>query len=272
MKDLLIGSRALEFWKDQNNGFKARVDSDWDVISAEPIEGTEWHAPDVCSNWLMEDLASDHKVSLPCGKEVFVMSMEGLAIIKRSHLWRDIGFSKHITMYHKHGLADVAKKLQPLQVDLLNRRIQVTMQEFPQRHPSLNKTVEDFFDDYVEKKYNHDWLHEQVAFYDAPLYTKMQRDPSKAWCEKDLWDEFSHQEKVKCVAEETLVISIERFLVPKDWDFPAKLAYLKSLHKVCTTLCSGWFRCFAIDNYPEVVQQFDEQIFKRVQAQIQTLQ
>jgi hypothetical protein len=57
-------------------------------------------------------------------------------------------------------------------------------------------------------------------------------------------------------------------MVPKDWKYPAKLGYNKALNKVCTTLCKGWFREFAIDNYPEVMELFDEGKFLEVKDKL----
>ena len=87
----------------------------------------------------------------------------------------------------------------------------------------------------------------------------------QAWCEKDLWEGgLSDLQKRQCVAEECYVIATERFIVPAGLDYPLKLAYLKALKKVCTTLCSGWFRDYAIDNYPFIVDLFDENKMKEV--------
>ena len=103
------------------------------------------------------------------------------------------------------------------------------------------------------------------------MYTKMQTNPELAWCDKQLWDNFTHEQKIHTVQEETYVIATERFLVPKEFKYPAKLAYNKALNKVCTTLCSNWFRDFAIDNYPEILEKFDESKVKSVQQTINNL-
>ena len=49
-----------------------------------------------------------------------------------------------------------------------------------------------------------------------------------------------------------------------------KLTYNKALDKVCTTLCKGWFRCFAIDHHPELLQMMDENKFKQVKEKLKT--
>lgn len=264
---VLIGSRALAYW---NPELKIKDTTDWDIISDEPIEGSEWHNPRFLNNAkLAFYYGSHHKVNFN-GHELNVMNLRGLSIIKRSHLWRNLSFQKHITHYHKY----IPEKYKCINLSVadkgfLQQRIEMTMKEFPQGHPSLKKSVDDFFDDYVTKKYNHDYLHELVAYHDKPLYTQLQRDSTMAWCEKDLWDNLSVDDKIKCVAEETQVIAIERFLVPKDWNYPVRHAYIKALDKVCTTLCSGWFRDWAIDYYPQVFDLCDTMKFENIRKELE---
>ena len=253
--NVLIGSRALAYWR---SDLVIKPCTDWDVISDKAIEGTEWHDPAFLNNADMKCWATSEVISFN-GNKLNIMSMHGLAIIKRSHLWRSLGFGKHITHYHKYGLSrHFADDL-----DYQNR-LEMSYAAFPQGHPKLNQSVADFFDDAVTKVYEHDYLHELLAYYDKPLYTKLQNNVSMAWCDKDLWYNLSYQDKLRCVAEETKVIAVERFLVPSNWTCNSKLAYMKSLEKVCTTLCSGWFRAFAIDNYPEVLAEYDPIQFVKV--------
>ena len=262
MKPVLIGSRALSHWL----GTEPRKEADWDVISEEHISGTEWHRPEFLNNRNMaENYITSETVQTGSGELVWVMSMAGLAIIKRSHLWRDLSFQKHITHYHRH----LKPYFRPNQ-DYVDR-LELTKKEFPQGNPNLNQMNEDFFSDAVTKLYNHDWLHELFAYGDRPLYTRMQPDPAKAWCDKKGWDIFTHTERLNCIAEEAFVIATERFMVPNKWNYDSKRAFLKAVDKICTTLCSGWFRDYAIDNYPEVVSRYDKLKFREVENHIISL-
>lgn len=261
---VLIGSRALAYW---NPNLKIKDDTDWDIISDKPIEGSEWHDPYFLNNAKLAFYYGSHHTVKFNDHNLNVMNLRGLSIIKRSHLWRELSFQKHITHYHKY----IPEKYKCINLSVadngfLQQRIEMTMKEFPQGNPKLNQSVEDFFDDAVTKKYNHDYLHELVAFHSRPLYTRLQIDSNSAWCEKDLWEQLTYDEKLQCVAEETYVIAIERFLVPNNWDYSYKRAYLKSLDKVCTTLCSGWFRDFAIDNYPSIFALFNSDRIDAVKA------
>lgn len=255
----LVGSRALNFWRGQ----PSKDTTDWDVISEQPIPGCEWHEPDNLNNHQMAvDYNSFETISHPSGVQLYVMQPMGLAIMKRSHLWRDLSFQKHITMYHKGGLSDWLKpalasgKFPLIEADL-TERTKLTHAMYPQKNPNLMQLKDDFFDDAVKKKYDHDFIHTVVAYEDVPIYTKMLRTTNLAWCEHDKWVILTKRQQLYAVAEEAMVIAIERFLVPKQWNFPPKLAYMNAVQKICTTLCSGWFRDFAIDEYPAVIDLYD---------------
>jgi hypothetical protein len=263
MKNLLIGSQALQYW---SATFKVRPDSDWDIISehkiADDTKRIEYHTFDQVGNYDLLNYASTHWIEI-AGQRVYVVNPIGLAIVKRSHLWRDRKFEKHMTQYNMH-LKTYRAFFTDKDEEVLNKRIKFTMSAYPQGNPNLMQTVEGFFDDAVTKKYNHDYLHELFAYHEEPLYKKLQKDSSLAWCDKNLWYNLSHADKLRCIAEEAYVISTERFLVPRDWSTPAKLAFYKSVNKICTTLCSGWFRDYAIDNYIEVLDMFDAAKFENV--------
>ena len=262
--NVLIGSRALNYWFPEA---QVRPQSDWDIISNDPIDGSEWHDPATLYNQEFANRYCSHHTIEFNGHTLRVMLPMGLALIKRSHLWRDLSFQKHVTHFHK-WLFTFYNQRDTIDQQFLQRRIDLTKQMFPQGNPNLMQKKDDFFADAVTKKYDHDWLHELFAYHNQPLYVRLLRDPNLAWCDKDKWETLSDEEKTQCVAEEVYVISTERFLVPNDWKYPAKRAFMKSADKVCTTLCSGWFRDFAIDNYPKVLQMFDQQKFNAVQQVI----
>ena len=265
---MLIGSRALAHWcKD----FKVNPKSDWDFIGEQTIEvpkgdNIEIHDRDFLNN----------KRAVELFNKGGVCSVLGLTKIKRSHLWRDYKFDKHITHYHKFLLPELHKGMVDSFDELMGawkfgvERTKLTKKAFRQGNPSLNKTNEEFFDDAVDKVYDHDWLHELYAYEDAPMYEKLKKPNQlgQAWCEKDLWMDLTVAQRQQCVAEECYVIATERFLVPKGFDFPYKLAYLNALKKVCTTLTSGWFRDYAIDNYPSIVELYDVDKINQVRNQL----
>lgn len=262
---ILIGSRALNYWYPEQR--ISREDSDYDVVvpsgMALPIPSDvrfEVHEASHLNNqYILDNFGSGQYVEVG-GVKLEVCSLEGLAAIKRSHLWRDHFWDKHIAQYNSY----LRQHLTDDTREFLDERVKLTKADIRYTQPSLRQSNEDFFDDAVTKVYDHDWLHELAAYGDEPLYLSMKRDFDSAWCERDMWDQFSHEQKIMCTAEECYVIAMERFLIPNNWDYSYVGAYLTALKKVCTTLCSGWFRDFAIDNHQELVLQFEKSKLERL--------
>ena len=266
---MLIGSRALAL---HDKSFRVKPDADWDIIGY-AIDEIGWRrglrVPDGGRIEFHDPEHLNNADMLAYG-DGGVCSLSGLAIIKRSHLWRDWFFDKHIVMYHRH-LAGVV--LSDSDRFTLKERTKITKKAYPQGNPNLNQSNEDFFDDSVAKIYEHDYIHELYAYYDRPLFERLKHEGGEdsAWCAKDLWSELNHDDKNKCVAEETYVIATERFMVRNDWNYHPRRAYDQALKKVCTTLCSGWFRDHAIDNHPDITNLFDKSKFDTVKAKLAML-
>jgi len=131
MKNLLIGSQALQYW---SATFKAKPDADWDVISEHKITADtkriEWHTFDQLGNYDLLNYASNHWIEIS-GQRVYVVNPIGLAIVKRSHLWRDRKFEKHMMQYNMH-LKTYRQFFTDKDEEVLNKRIQLTMPAYPQ--------------------------------------------------------------------------------------------------------------------------------------------
>lgn len=271
---MLIGSRAIAHW---NPDFKIRGNSDWDIIGTpdgEDFFRSRFSIPD-------DDKIEWHRLNHLNNRDMIfifetgdrVCSPYGLALIYRSHLHRDHNWDAHITKYHKFILP-LLEDSSHLDDPILLSRIKLTKKEYPQGNPNLNQSNDSFFDDPVAKVYDHDFLHELYAYEDRPMFEKLKgKDEvsrNSAWCSKHYWEQLSHLQKLQCVAEESYVIATERFLVPNDWNYPTKKAFYFALKKICTTLTSGWFRDFAIDNFPEVFKLFDAKKVYLVQAHLES--
>lgn len=135
--------------------------------------------------------------------------------------------------------------------------------------PKLKNTnKEKFFDDKVVKFIDHDRIHDWMAHKEFPMYTYMQKEGNDVECEKELWEKFSLEDKIKCVLEEAYVIACERVLIPKYMrsiklnspsynDTDVKTAVHWAIMRICTTLCSGWFRKFAVDHHFDIINSID---------------
>lgn len=114
---------------------------------------------------------------------------------------------------------------------------------------NVNKTS--FFNDKVVKFFEHDDIHQVMAHNKLPAYTLMQKDTTVT-CYKNLWEKMSYINKINCVLEEAYVIALERRIIPgvfgNSFVENPKDAVQWALMRISTTLCSGWFREFAINN------------------------
>lgn len=258
MKNILIGSRAIYYY-DQSIPIKNTTD--FDILSDKEYDFAENHKFDHLNNYDIEKYTNENDFIYHNKVKLYIPSMKCLAMIKRSHLWRNLSFAKHITMYHKH----MQDKNFVNDMKFLNERTEMTHKEYDDYiSPRLNVSIDEFFNDSVDKKYDHDYLHELFAYNGQPMYTRLQNGNDSVWCHIEYWNTFTFLEKCQCVSEETMVIAAERMLIPSNWKYSSKLAYIRSLEKVCTTLTSGWFRDFAIDNYPTIMSLYDESRFNKV--------
>ena len=88
-----------------------------------------------------------------------------------------------------------------------------------------------------------------------------------------MWEAMTRDQKIKCVLEEAYVIALERKVLPLMYGHTnvytsSRDAFRCALMRICTNLCSGWFREFATTNYvdifaahnPRYVEDFMEKV------------
>lgn len=195
-------------------------------------------------------------------ENMFAMNLEYLYLTKKSHLIYPVHFEKNIEDYHliKEMLGKDFEPNERMQ-EYLALRSQEAKDRYKQRTPKLNVTTEDFFSSKlnVPHYFVHDDIHEVMAHHDEPVYKKMQPDPTMAWCAKDMFFVLPYEMQVQAVQEEAYVIALERYIVPQFGENHINHfeMYKNALKRICTTLCSGWFREFAIENYPEVIKRYN---------------
>lgn len=210
---------------------------------------------------------SDGTIPLPItafglgGCKVFVpvVSPVYLEAIKHSHIIWPRDFRKHMEDLHAlRAYLKTHRENLNLEFAFKRREEHLRMHDGkdPAAHVNLNVTNEAFLETVplmVKKYIKHDDLHLQVMYGDKPMYTRLKAETKeaqdKAICDKKLWEALTHDERIKDVREEAMVLALERFLLPEiETDDP----YLDALELICTTTTKGWFRQFAIDHYVEI--------------------
>lgn len=201
------------------------------------------------------------------GEVYKVLKLDYLGITKRSHITYPIHFEKNIKDYQaickasgrKYGKGD----REGLEEEYYQLRAKEVQERQPQKTPNLNVTVDDFFSSRLPVKayFVHDDLHRLMAHRQKPIFEMMQKDATKAWCEKDMFFDLPYEYQLEAVVEEAYVIALERYIIPQFKTETSKdyyLAFLTAVKRICTTLTSGWFRRFAFENYNDVIAKYDE--------------
>ena len=173
-----------------------------------------------------------------------------LYTIKMSHLSWDINWDKHMKsaiFLREHG-AKLDKKLYDSLMIAWSRI-------HGAKKVKMNVKNEDFFKLSIPRKYNHEYLHEEFAFYERPLNERIRKDLDSPLCSEELWNLLSDEDKFKCAFEEIMVLSAERFIfVPKEYRLPPKFAKIKTLKNMITSTTSGWFNTYLKLNFEKFVK------------------
>lgn len=100
---------------------------------------------------------------------------------------------------------------------------------------------------------DHDELHDLIKYDEVPIQNLIRKDLSNAMCDLSLFQSLTKDQQLKCVCEERDVLALERRLLPKIMK-EAREAREYAMYRICTTITKGWFRGFAVDHYPEVME------------------
>lgn len=176
-----------------------------------------------------------------------VPSIDFLYTLKMSHRYLRNSPHFHKTMRDIYTLRKCGATIRDNLQEFYKRRMKTTY-DYP--HPKLNVMKNDFFaGDGVTYKFDHDWIHTVVKMTHKPAYEYFKPDDSQVMVSKEMWNDLPLNLKLCAVIEESMVLAIERSLIPFPNSLTEDQAYEKALVKVCTSITSGWFREFAWENY-----------------------
>jgi hypothetical protein len=192
------------------------------------------------------------------GMQVSVADVVTLLTIKKSHMTKPINWWKHITDYEILKCL-AGKEIPESHKKIYDLRVLETDTRMPSTKPYLDISNDEFFkksQETVGRVFNHDDLHRLTKFYAIPLFDHVKIDKNKASCSRGLFEALSHTDQIKCVQEEAFVIALERIIIPdlqaERTPEPLK-AYKWAIERISTTLTSGWFREFSIENALEIL-------------------
>jgi len=227
---LIFGSTALNHWFPDS-----RTPKDLDIIDRDVKSHNETY-------WV-----PSFEYILENNKDSKYVDPNFLYTIKLSHSFWDVKWDKTIFdiifLKSKGCIADE---------DLYKGLVKDWQVVHGKKKVNLNKENKQFFSDNVTRKYDHDDLHLLVKHYSRPLYESIKSDLNSAKCEKNLFTLLSHDDKILLCREEIFVVALERFLIPSNFHMNQKAAINKAIKQLVTTMTTGWFPRFIVENIKEI--------------------
>lgn len=176
---------------------------------------------------------------------------EAILAIKMSHFGFDILWEKHkkdiLWLKSKNILPDME----------LYKELKAFWKE---KHGnkdflSLYRDKTQFFNDFVDYQYDHDYLHELVAHPYKPMYNHCLKANEEVMIDKDKFFLMPFKDQVRMFREEIAVIALERWLLnPKtSGKMTIEKAHRYSLRKTVTALTKNWATDFIVENIEEFV-------------------
>jgi hypothetical protein len=126
--------------------------------------------------------------------------------------------------------------------------------ERQKRPPRLNQSKTAFFGSESYEIFDHDSIHEALAHPRRPAY--LQIKSGEVWVSRTKWRELDDAEKLRCAVEEAGILALERSILPHLFlgqDYRGmRWAYEHALFRICTTITSGEFRDWCIENWERI--------------------
>lgn len=264
---ILVGSRALAYHEIERTSPK---DFDYWVLEGSGIpekrKAHDYHiVPESVFGAVM---VIDNKYSPYVHKDesCLVASEDSLYTIKCSHFQWDIHWEK--------TKADILW-LKAKGCKLIPELYHVLVEHWKKEHGdksflSLKQDKDDFFNDHVTYVYDHDYIHELVAYPNKPMYTHVLQDGEDVLICKKKFDSLPFNAKVRLFREEIASIAAERWLINPHWK--GKVTWVQAHHfalkKTIISLTKNWASDFIIHNLEEFVKP-DYSYFKHL---IETLE
>jgi hypothetical protein len=232
----LIGSRALRMHFPD-----AREPGDWDYQSDLPFRAAEFGGYDL---FVDKRLGGWNWGSIATPDELYTL--------KISHSFWEINGPRS---WDKHA-ADIVflsrkgcQFIRPL-YDIV---LPIWKERYKRNPTNLNQNAGAFFADAVERKYDHDSLHESIAYGDRPLYESILREGSEVAVDNSKFWAMDHATQILTVREEIMATALERILIPNNYKGSPRAAYHWALRRTATSLFKGEWALFLMLNLDELM-------------------
>lgn len=174
-------------------------------------------------------------------------TLDELYTIKCSHAgWelRNGSWNKHMS-----DVVSLKRAGAKIQDDQFKRLYKIWEDVHGSKRIKLQKDKSQFFTDAVIRKYDHDSLHESVAYGEHAMYIDVLKDGSDVDVDMAKIKALPWELQIKLFREEVYATSLERQIIPSDYKMSPRKAYAWALRRTITSLTKGWSSRFLIENY-----------------------
>jgi hypothetical protein len=245
---LIIGSTALhELFRDE-----VRPPKDLDYFGQEPTISTLGLHPYGAK---IEPFWHDSFKGTQLDRHGFA-TLDELYTLKVSHAYWELknrSWDKHM-----YDIMFMKSKGAKLDMELHKLLYPVWVETHGTKKMNLAQAAGDFFDDAVVRIYDHDSIHDSVAFGDRPLYERILKDGETVDIDPNkMWNGLTFDEQVALFREEIVATALERWMIPTKYRFSAGLAYKLALKKTITSLTKGRSARFIVTNFEHFYKPHD---------------
>jgi hypothetical protein len=179
-------------------------------------------------------------------------TLDELYTIKISHAQWDLkngSWGKHIAdiiWMKNHGAQ--------FNLDLHNLLYKIWIEVHGAKKMNLAQAAGNFFADAVVRIYDHDSIHDSVAYNDHPLYEAILKDGESVDIDPDKMWSMDYETQVKLFREEIAATALERWMIPTNYKFSPGKAYSLALRKTCTSLTKGKSARFILLNIEDFIK------------------
>jgi len=243
MGNVVIGSTAMYYHFHK----EVREPKDLDLIVSSS------NRPDYIGMGM--DIYSHPSLDTWVGEGHRVATIDELYTIKVSHSYWELkngSWDKHIS-----DLRFLKKKGAHLDLLLHNELYAVWSYLHGPKRTNLSMEKDDFFQDAVTRIYDHDSIHESVAYGEEALYNQVLRDGSTVDIDPQKMWGLGYDNLIRLFREEVYATALERVLIPRNYKASPGAAYRWSLRRTITSLTKGRSARFIVDNFDQFAQPED---------------
>jgi hypothetical protein len=229
MTYIVIGSTAARYWLDS-----WRDPKDLDAFCEDPDVQADafWH-DDFHKIWDDSDWGR-------------FANLDELYTIKVSHLYWDL--RNGTWEKHAHDVVELKKAGAQLDLEMHKVLYGVWEERYGKKQVDLNMDKSSFFDDAVPRKYDHDSIHDSVAYGDRPLYESFLKGDEEIMIDmKKVWAA-PYEDQIRLFREEIYATALERKIIPSDYKASPRAAYAWALKRTITSLTKGKSARFIVTN------------------------